>query len=202
MLKMPTAAKSKPRPELPTLSFERPADWLAWLAAHHADTPGLWVKLGKQGAPTITITYAEAVEGALCYGWIDGQKKAFDAVAWLQKFTPRGPQSLWSQINVGKAEALIAGGQIQPAGLAAVEAAKKNGRWAAAYPSARHATMPPDFQAELDRHPEAQAFFDTLNSTNRYAILFRLTTAKKAETRARRLQQFIQMLIRNEKIYP
>jgi len=199
---MPTAAKSKPRPELPTLSFERPADWLAWLAAHHADTPGLWVKLGKQGAPTITITYAEAVEGALCYGWIDGQKKAFDAVASLQKFTPRGPQSLWSQINVGKVEALIAGGQIQPAGLAAVEAAKKNGRWAAAYPSARHATMPPDFQAELDRHPEAQAFFDTLNSTNRYAILFRLTTAKKAETRARRLQQFIQMLIRNEKIYP
>ncbi len=196
------AAAAKPRAELPIIGFARPADWLAWLAANHAGAPGLWVKLGKKSAGKPSITYAEAVEGALCYGWIDGQKKPYDDAAWLQKFTPRGPKSIWSQINRGKVEALIAGGQMQPAGRAAVEAAKANGRWAAAYASQKQMGVPPDLQTELDRDPEAQAFFATLNSTNRYAILFRLATAKKAETRAKRLQQFVQMLRRHEKLYP
>jgi uncharacterized protein YdeI (YjbR/CyaY-like superfamily) len=160
------------------------------------------VKLGKKSAGKPSITYAEALDGALCYGWIDGQKKPLDDTAWLQKFTPRGPKSIWSQINQGKVAALIASGQMQPAGLAAVEAAKADGRWAAAYASQKQMGVPPDLQTELDQHPEAKAFFATLNSTNRYAILFRLATAKKAETRAKRLQQFVQMLQRNEKLYP
>ncbi|MCC7361854.1 MAG: YdeI/OmpD-associated family protein [Anaerolineales bacterium] len=194
--------KPAPRAELPMLGFANPAAWRAWLAAHHAAAPGLWMKIGKQSANAPSITYAEALEAALCYGWIDGQKKGLDETAWLQKFTPRGPKSIWSQINRDKAEALIAAGQMQPAGLAAVEAAKADGRWAAAYAGAKQMGVPPDLQTELDRYPEAQAFFAKLNSTNRYAILFRLATAKKAETRARRLQQFVQMLRRGEKLYP
>lgn len=200
---MPPAKKpTTPRAELPIIGFARPADWLAWLAEHHATAPGLWVKLGKKNAAVPSITYDEAVEGALCYGWIDGQKKALDDTAWLQKFTPRGAQSIWSQINRGKAEALIASGQMQPAGLAAVAAARADGRWEAAYASQSRMGVPPDLQAELDRHPAAKAFFATLNSANRYAILFRLATAKKAETRAKRLQQFVQQLLRQEKLYP
>jgi uncharacterized protein YdeI (YjbR/CyaY-like superfamily) len=199
---MPAPAKKTPRAELPSLGFERPADWQAWLAAHHASAPGIWVKLGKKSAAAPSITYEQALETALCYGWIDGQKKALNDAAWLQKFTPRGPKSIWSQINRAKAEALIASGQMQPAGLAAVEAARADGRWEAAYASQRRISVPPDLQTELDRHPEAKAFFASLNSANRYAILFRLTTAKKEETRAKRLQQFVQMLLRHEKIYP
>jgi hypothetical protein len=121
------ATAAQPRAELPIIGFARPAEWLAWLADNHASAPGLWVKLGKKSAGASSITYDEAVEGALCYGWIDGQKKPYDDAAWLQKFTPRGPKSIWSQINRGKAEALITGGQMQPAGLRAVEAAKADG---------------------------------------------------------------------------
>ena len=198
----PNAKKTTPRAELPTLGFANPAAWRAWLAAHHAAAPGLWMQIGKKGAGAPSITYDEALEVALCYGWIDGQKKGLDETAWLQKFTPRGPRSLWSQINRDKAEALIASGQMQPAGLAAVEAAKADGRWEAAYAGARKMGVPPDLQTELDRDPVAQAAFAQLDSTNRYAILFRLATAKKAETRARRLQQFVQLLRRGEKLHP
>ncbi|HET9223725.1 MAG TPA: YdeI/OmpD-associated family protein, partial [Roseiflexaceae bacterium] len=139
---------------------------------------------------------------ALCYGWIDGQKKSHDEASWLQKFTPRGAKSIWSKVNREKALSLIESGQMQPAGLAAVESAKQDGRWEAAYDSQSAAGVPDDLQAELDRNPTAKAFFSTLNSRNRYAILFRIQTAKKAETRAKRIQEFVGMLERHEKLYP
>ena len=188
--------------ELPIRLFKTPADWSAWLAKNHAKSPGLWLRIAKVDSGVRSVTYAEALTAALCYGWIDGQKQSYDEQSWLQKFTPRGPRSLWSQINREKANALIASGQMQPAGLAAVERAKANGQWDAAYGSQKSAAMPDDLQAALDANPAARAFFLTLNSANRYAILFRLQTAKKPETRARRLAQFVDMLARHEKLYP
>ena len=139
---------------------------------------------------------------ALCYGWIDSRKQSFDADTWLQRFTPRGPKSVWSKINRDKIAALIDAGRMRSAGLAAVEAAKADGRWDAAYDSQRTASVPEDFQAPLDASPAAHAFFGTLNSVNRYAILWRIQTAKKAETRARRIEQFVAMLARGEKLHP
>jgi uncharacterized protein YdeI (YjbR/CyaY-like superfamily) len=195
-------AASKTRRELPIQLFERPRDWDAWLDESHASSPGVWLRLAKKGAGLQSVTYAEALEVALCHGWIDGQKKAYDDSSWLQKFTPRGPSSIWSKVNREKAEALIRDGRMKPAGLQAMERAKSNGRWDAAYDSAGAATVPDDLQAALDRNPKAKAFFATLTGNNRYAILFRTQTAKKAETRARRIQQFVEMLERHEKIYP
>jgi uncharacterized protein YdeI (YjbR/CyaY-like superfamily) len=187
--------------ELPILPFKTQRAFSAWLKKNHNRAPGVWLKIAKQGAHP-SVSYAQALEEALCYGWIDGQKKGFDEAWWLQKFTPRGPRSLWSKINREKAQALLAAGRLQPAGLAAIEAAKKNGRWEAAYESQRTAELPADFQAELDKRPKASAFYATLNSANRYAIHFRLHNAKKPETRARRMQQFLDMLERGEKFFP
>ena len=194
---MPT----KPAAVLPIQGFKNQRAWAAWLAKNHARAPGRWLKLAKKSAGP-SLTYVQAVEVALCYGWIDGQAKRFDEQAWLQKFTPRGARSIWSKINRTRAQDLIAAARMQPAGLAAIEAAKKTGRWAAAYDSPRTASLPDDFQAELDRHPQAKAFYATLNSANRYAITFRLQNAKKPETRARRMVEFIAMLERGEKIHP
>lgn len=188
--------------ELPIILFEQPADWAAWLEENHATSRGLWVRLAKKASGITSIDYNQALELALCYGWIDGQKKSYDETSWLQKFTPRGPKSMWSKINREKAQALIASGQMKPAGLAAVEAAQKDGRWDAAYESQSRATVPEDFQAALDANEKAKSFFATLNSANRYAILFRIQQAKRAETRARRINDFIAMLERNEKIHP
>ncbi len=173
-----------------------------WLSKNHAKSPGVWLQIAKKDGAVKSVSYAEALEVALCYGWIDGQKKGFDASTWLQKFSPRGPRSIWSKINREKAEALIKSGRMQPAGLAAIELAKKNGRWEAAYDSHRTSTVPDDLQAALNQNPKAKAFFATLDSANRYAILFRLQTAKKTETRARRLEQFVRMLENHEKIHP
>ena len=191
-----------PAPDYPTLAFKTQKAFETWLAKNHAKSPGVWLKLAKKGSGVKSITYAEAVEASLCYGWIDGQSKSIDDNAWLQKYTPRGRRSIWSKINIGKAEALIEAGRMQPAGLAAVEAAKKDGRWAAAYEPPSKSTVPPDLQAALDGSPKAKAFFATLNGTNRYAILFRTQTAKKPETRAKRIKQFVEMLEKGEKLYP
>jgi uncharacterized protein YdeI (YjbR/CyaY-like superfamily) len=188
--------------ELPTLLFESKKKWADWLAKQHDKSAGVWLKLAKKDTGITSVTYEEALDVALCYGWIDGQKKAFDDQYWLQKFTPRGPKSIWSKINTEKAEKLIASGEMKPAGLKAIEAAKQDGRWEAAYSSQKNISVPEDFQAALDRNKKAKAFFATLNSVNRYAILFRIQTAKKAETRARRIQQLIEMLERGEKLYP
>ena len=187
---------------LPTLPFASQQDWEAWLDTHHADTAGVWLKLAKAGAGVPSITYAQALEVALCYGWIDGQKASFDEQYWLQKFTPRRSKSVWSQVNCAKATELIAAGRMREAGLRQVEVARADGRWDAAYAGQRTIEIPPDFQAELDAHPAAQAFFATLNSANRYAFLWRIHTAKKPETRAARIRQFIEMLERGEKLHP
>jgi uncharacterized protein YdeI (YjbR/CyaY-like superfamily) len=187
---------------LPMISFEGQQEWAAWLEENHAASSGLWLRLAKKASGLSSVSYDEAVEVALCYGWIDGQKKSYDEASWLQKFTPRGPKSIWSKINRGKAEALIANSQMKPAGLRAIEQARQDGRWDAAYDSHSTATVPSDFQAELDKNPAAQAFFASLNSQNRYAILHRIQTAKKAETRAKRIEQFIRLLENQEKLYP
>jgi uncharacterized protein YdeI (YjbR/CyaY-like superfamily) len=192
----------KPAREIPIAQFEHQKAWDAWLIDNHHTSPGVWLQLAKKASGVKSVTYDEAVEAALCHGWIDGQKKALDAAAWLQKFTPRGAKSLWSKINRDRAEGLIASGRMRPAGLAAVESARKDGRWAAAYDSPSGATVPPDFQAALDRNKKAKAFYAKLESRNTYAILWRIQTAKKAETRARRIQEFIAMLERHEKLYP
>lgn len=192
----------KPSSDLPVLPFKDKKAWSAWLAKNHAKSPGLWLKFAKKGADVKSVTYSEALEAALSYGWIDGQKQAFDESFWLQKFTPRGPRSIWSKINRDKAEALIASGEMKPAGFAAIERAKENGQWEGAYESQSRISVPDDLQAELDRHPKAKTFFATLNSVNRYAILFRVHNAKKPETRAKRIQQFVAMLERQEKIHP
>lgn len=184
------------------VQFEGPREWAAWLEQHHAASPGVWLRLARKASGIASVTYDQALEVALCYGWIDGQKKSHDQASWLQKFTPRGARSIWSKINREKAELLIERGAMMPAGLAAVERARQDGRWDAAYDSQRAAGVPDDFQAALDQSPEALAFFATLSSRNRYALLFRIQTAKKAETRARRIEQFIRMLAKHETLYP
>lgn len=188
--------------ELPTLSFENKEKWLEWLSKQHDKSNGIWLKLAKKDSGIPSVTYEEALDGALCYGWIDGQKKGFDDQYWLQKFTRRGPKSIWSKINTEKAGRLIASGEMKPAGLKAIEAAKQDGRWDVAYPSQKEMKVPDDFQAALEQNKKAWAFFSTLNSTNRYAILFRIHNAKKAETREKRIREFIEMLEEGHKLYP
>ena len=187
---------------LPTLAFETGQDWETWLKEHHADCKGIWLKIAKKDASIASVSYPEALESAICYGWIDGQKASFDDRYWLQKFTPRGSRSIWSQVNCDKATALVASGRMQPAGLRQMELAKADGRWDAAYAGQSTITVPPDLQSELDSNSKAQEFFNTLDSRNRYAILFRIHTAKKPETRAARIQKFTAMLANKQKIYP
>jgi uncharacterized protein YdeI (YjbR/CyaY-like superfamily) len=186
----------------PNMPFASPGEWEAWLAENQASSRGLWVKIAKKGAGTASLSYAQALEVALCYGWIDGQKGALDDRFWLQRFTPRGPRSKWSRINREKAEQLIEQGRMRPPGLAQVERARADGRWEAAYDSASRATVPEDLQRELDRNPAASAFFAGLDRVNRYAILYRLQDARRPETRAARLAQFVAMLNEGRKIYP
>lgn len=188
--------------EMSVKFFKSQKDWATWLNKHHAKSSGVWLQIAKKTSRLESVSYDEALEVALCYGWIDGQKKALDESAWLQRFTPRGPRSIWSKINREKAEALIKSGRMRPAGLAAIDGAKQTGQWAAAYDSQRTVGVPADLQSALDQNPKAKAFFASLDSANRYAILFRLQTAKKPETRARRLEQFVTMLESREKIHP
>jgi len=178
--------------------FDSAQAFEAWLAQRHGSADGLWLRLAKQGAAEPGLRYAEAVEVALCWGWIDGQKQALDAQHFLQRFTPRRARSIWSKINVQKAQALIEAGRMQAPGLAQVEAARADGRWARAYDGARTATMPADLVAALDAEPRAKAFFATINAANRYAVWWRVQTAVKAETRARRIAQLVAMLARGE----
>jgi uncharacterized protein YdeI (YjbR/CyaY-like superfamily) len=184
------------------LLFRRQKDWQDWLGANHATSSGAWLRLAKKRSAIQSVSYREALEAALCFGWIDAQKKGESEQAWLQRFTPRRDKSIWSKVNRGKAAALIKAGRMQPAGLEQVERAKKDGRWDAAYDSPGSAEVPDDLQAALDRNPRAKAFFGALDRANRYAILWRIQTVKKAETRARRIRQFIEMLKRHEKVHP
>jgi uncharacterized protein YdeI (YjbR/CyaY-like superfamily) len=187
--------------ELPTLLFATPAELEAWLEDNHAESEGLWLKIAKKGVEPPSVTYGEALELALCFGWIDSQKRGHDERHFLQRFTPRRPRGRWSKINREKAEALIAAGSMRPTGLAEVEAAQADGRWEAAYEGARTAKVPDDLRRELDANPTAREAFEGLDGANRYAILYRLEEAKKPETRERRLRKFVGMLERGEKIH-
>jgi uncharacterized protein YdeI (YjbR/CyaY-like superfamily) len=185
-----------------TRSFASPAAFSAWLAKHHAKSEGIWLKLAKKASKAKSITYAEAVEVALIWGWIDGQKQSAEEGFWLQKVTPRGPRSIWSQINRKKALALIDAGRMQPPGLAQVERAKADGRWKAAYASHKTATVPPDLARALAKNARARKFFETLEAHNRYAVLWRIGQAKKPETRVARIAKFVSMLAKHEKLHP
>ncbi len=182
------------RKGLEILELPNPEAWERWLAEHHESSPGVWLKIAKKGADRATVTYAQALEAALCFGWIDGQKGAYDDSFWLQRFTRRGPRSKWSQINRDHATRLIGEARMRPAGHAQVQAAQEDGRWAAAYEPQSRATVPPDFQAELDRNPEAKAFFETLTGVRRYAFCYRIADAKRPETRAKRIADYIALL--------
>jgi uncharacterized protein YdeI (YjbR/CyaY-like superfamily) len=181
--------------DLPLLAFATPAEFQRWLAKNHAKAQGLWLKIAKKDSRHTTVLYPEALEIALCYGWIDGQKGAFDEHFYKQRFTPRRARSKWSQVNVAKAEELIAQERMKPPGSAEVERAKADGRWDAAYPSQSRATVPPDLQRELDKNPKASEFFATLNSVNRYAFLYRLHNVTDPKKRAERIKNYIDLLI-------
>jgi uncharacterized protein YdeI (YjbR/CyaY-like superfamily) len=190
-----------PSDELPILPFASAAAWEAWLEREHASAPGVWLQIAKKATGIATVTYAEALDVALCFGWIDGQKRAFDDAWFLQRFTPRKRGSRWSKINTEHAERLLAAGRMRPAGIAQVEAARADGRWDDAYHGQRAATVPPDLQAALDASPAAAAFFATLRGANRYAILYRVQDAKRPETRARRIARFVALLERGETLH-
>lgn len=194
--------RTKPAPHLPVVRFQSKKDWQLWLKKNHQSSTGVWLWIAKKGSGIISISYAEALEEALCYGWIDGQKRPDSERSWLQKFTPRGKKSIWSKINRENALALIESGRMRSAGQKQIESAKADGRWEAAYDSARTAAVPADFQAALDSNDQAREFFGTLDRANRYAVLFRIQAVRKAETRARKIRQFIEMLERREKIHP
>ncbi len=187
---------------LSIILFTDQAAWEAWLKLHHGEIDGVWLKIAKKGAKTSSVNYDQALESALCYGWIDSQIAAYDVQYYLHKFSPRRPKSKWSKNNCQKAEALIAVGRMQPAGLRQVELAKADGRWEAAYDSPSHITVPDDLRQALEQNPQAHEFFDQLNSTNRFAILYRLQDARRPATRAARLHKFVEMMASHKKIYP
>ncbi|MDQ3992400.1 MAG: YdeI/OmpD-associated family protein [Actinomycetota bacterium] len=191
-----------PPESLPTLAFHTADEWRAWLAEHHQTEDGAWLRFAKKGSGIPSPTYDEALEVALCFGWIDDQARGLDERYHLQRFTPRRKRSKWSKRNREKATALIASGRMQPAGLREVERAKADGRWDAAYDSPSTAQVPDDLQAELDRNSAAREFFETLDAQNRYAILHRVQDAKRPETRARRIAKFVEQLSRGERVHP
>ncbi|HYL05469.1 MAG TPA: YdeI/OmpD-associated family protein [Thermoanaerobaculia bacterium] len=200
-----SAAKTRAvsaKQDLPVLPFASRDALEAWLAEQHAASAGIWLKIAKKDSGIASVTYSEAVDAALCYGWIDGQKDRFDGDYFLQRFTPRRPRSKWSKINCERVAALVARGKMRPAGLREVERAKADGRWDAAYQGQRTAEVPDDLRRELEANERARAFFDALDSSNRYAILYRLHEAKKPETRARRLAKFVTMLAEGKKLHP
>lgn len=190
-------AASNPEPR----RFATQRAFETWLRKNHAASDGAWLLIAKAGAEASTLTYPQAVEAALCYGWIDGQKKGLDASHWLQRFTPRRARSLWSKTNRAKAEALIQSGRMQPGGMAEIDRAKADGRWDKAYDGASTSVVPHDLQAALDARPEARSFFARLDGVNRYAVLWRVQTAGRPETRARRIETLVEMLARGEKIH-
>jgi uncharacterized protein YdeI (YjbR/CyaY-like superfamily) len=216
-IKKTTAVRKKPPARgatattLPMLAFATKAAWSTWLRENHGSSRGVWLKIAKKGSKSSSVPlqvsrsaldYAEALEAALAWGWIDGQKGAFDETWWLQKFTPRGKKSIWSKINREKAEALIAAKAMKAPGLAEIERARRDGRWEAAYASQSNAEVPADLAQALAANPRAAQFFETLSSSNRYAILFRVNGAKKPETRAERIARFVAMCAAHETIHP
>jgi uncharacterized protein YdeI (YjbR/CyaY-like superfamily) len=186
---------------LKRIGFKTAADFRAWLEANHATCEGIWLRMFKKDSGKPTVTYAEALDHALCFGWIDGQRKSFDEHSFIQRFTPRRPRSVWSKLNTQHIERLTQAGLMMPAGLKQVEAAKADGRWATAYALHREAKPPEDFLKALNRNKKSAAFFATLNRANIFAIVYRLQTAKKPETRARRMETILAMMARGEKFH-
>ena len=187
--------------DLKIIAFKSPQAWASWLATNHAKSNGIWLRLFKKDSGVATVTYAEALDEALCYGWIDGQLEKYDEKSWLRKFTPRRSKSVWSKRNIEHVKRLTGAGKMKPSGLMEVEAAQADGRWARAYDSPRAMRIPEDFLQELSKDKKAQAFFTTLNKANTYAIAWRLQTAKKPETRAQRMKAFLAMLKKGEKLH-
>lgn len=198
--KAATTPKEAPK-ELATLTFQTQQQWEQWLHANHTQTDGVWLHMYKKSTGTPSINYAQALDEALCYGWIDGMSKSLDEASFIQKFTPRRAKSIWSVRNTKHIERLTAAGKMRPAGIQQVEAAKADGRWENAYAGSSEAAIPDDFMAALKKNKKAKAFFDTLNKQNLFAIYFRLQSAKKPETRAKRIATFIAMLEKNEKFF-
>lgn len=188
--------------ELPRLAFASDVEWEAWLERNHEQASGVWIEIAKKDSGVESVRYPEVLDTALCFGWIDGRRERLDEVRFLQRFTPRRPRSRWSRINREKAQQLIRDGRMRQAGHAEVQAAQADGRWQAAYAGQSSARVPDDLQRELDARPPAAAFFASLSSQNRYAILYRLDQAKRADTRARRLRQFVAMLESEETLHP
>lgn len=187
--------------DLPVLSFENAELWRAWLEQHHSEPAGVWLKFAKKASGIVSLSYAGALDEALCYGWIDGQAKSIDETYYLQKFTPRRSKSLWSKRNVGKVAELTKAGRMKPSGIAEVEAAKLDGRWDKAYDGPANITVPAEFQTMLDANPKAKEFFGSLNKTNRYAVLWQIQTARKPETRNARMEKLLAMLLEGKKIH-
>jgi uncharacterized protein YdeI (YjbR/CyaY-like superfamily) len=199
---MATSKEPAGKREQPVLFFRSAGAFEKWLERNSETSSGLWIRIAKKDSGLKSVTHAEALDVALCHGWIDGQRKSHDDATFLQKFTPRGAKSIWSKINRAKALALIDEGRMRQAGLAAIEMAKRDGRWDAAYDSHRTAVPSEELQTALARKPKAKAFFATLNSQNRYAILFRIQTAKKSETRKKWIEKFVAMLEEGRTLYP
>jgi uncharacterized protein YdeI (YjbR/CyaY-like superfamily) len=191
-----------PSDQLPVLGFESVEAWDGWLAEHASTATGLWLKIPRAGSGATGVGYSDALDVALCHGWIDGQKGRHDDDYWLQRFTPRKPGSNWSKINTERAAALIESGRMRPAGLQEVERARADGRWERAYQSQSRITVPDDLAAALEANPRAREFFATLDGTNRYAVLYRIASAKRPETRAKRIEGFVAMLSEHKKIHP
>ena len=189
------------RDDLPVLAFSAAAEWEDWLAGQQEPTGGVWLKISKKGAVQPTVSYSDALDSALCFGWIDGQKGAGDEEFWVQRFTPRRPGSRWSKINAERAEKLIAAGRMRPAGLREVQQARADGRWETAYAGQKTSEVPDDLRAALDANPEARAFFETISRVNRYAILYRIGSVKRPETRARKIAQYVRMLAEHQTIH-
>lgn len=193
--------KTKPN-EWPIVLFEDQQAFEEWLAEHHETSTGIRLQIAKKNSGITSVSYAEALDVALCYGWIDSQKEALDDKSWLQRFSRRGAKSIWSKVNKDKVELLIENGRMKPAGLQAIATAKQNGLWDKAYESQSNATMPEDFASALGQNAKAKAFYETLNRQNQYALLFRIHNVKKQETRDKKIRQFVEMLEKGEKIYP
>ena len=192
--------KLKPAPamDLPVKPFKDQAAWEKWLDANHAKSRGIWLRFARKSSGIASVDYPQALDVALCYGWIDGQRRSLDDESFLQRFTPRGPRSLWSKINTDKVAVLIRDGRMHPAGHAAIESAKASGRWESAYQPWSNPDIPPELQAGLDKNKKAKAFFETLKGRERYAVIFRVQTAKKPETKAKRVAEFVERLARGE----
>lgn len=191
----------KSKADMPVISFQSAKDWSAWLSKNAQTSKGVWLKIFKKDSKEKTVTYAEALEESLCYGWIDGQKKSFDELAWLQKFCPRRPKSIWSKVNVAHIERLTKEGRMKPQGLKEVAAAKEDGRWEKAYDAQSTMSIPDDFMKALSKNKKAAEFYKSLNKANLFAIAFRLQTAKKPETRQKRMELILEMLSKGQKFH-